>query len=211
MYSMVLMMAMTSSPDAVACHPTGCSGCTGYVVSGCSGYASGCRGGLFSGHSCRGYSCTGYVVNSCGCCGTRVRHHGCMGYSSCMGYGCTGYSCTGGGCMGTPVEAPMPPKDMPKKEDIKPKVTSAPAYITVNVPADAKVTIDGSATVSTSAVRVYSTPTLAAGTVYYYTFAAEVTRDGKTFTATEKVAVEAGANPVITLNPSAAFPTVASK
>jgi hypothetical protein len=60
MYSMVVMMAMSSSPEAVACGKlfnkgcTGCYGtCTGVVYSGCTGVAySGCTG-------CTGYSCHG--------------------------------------------------------------------------------------------------------------------------------------------------------
>lgn len=89
-------------------------------------------------------------------------------------------------------------------------MTSLPAYITLNVPADAKVTIDGAATTSTSSVRVFSTPELAPGAVYYYTIRAEVVRDGQTLSATEKVAVEAGAKAELSLNP-AATPVVASK
>ena len=99
---------------------------------------------------------------------------------------------------------------MPKKEEKKGGVTSAPAFITVNVPADAKITIDGAATTSVSTVRTFSTPELNPGSVYYYTFTAEVVREGKTFTATEKVAVEAGATAQISLNPKAVV-VVASK
>lgn len=86
----------------------------------------------------------------------------------------------------------------------------APAFITVNVPADAKVTIDGAATVSTSTVRVFQTRKLNRGTVQYYTFVAEVVRDGKSYTATERVAVEAGAKAEISLAP-AFGPAVVSK
>jgi len=117
--------------------------------------------------------------------------------------------------VGAPVYSEVPvnpePKPMPApKPKEKPKETSAPATITLNVPADAKVTIDGVATTSTSTVRVYSTPALSVGAVYYYNFTAETVRDGKILSATQKVAVEAGLNANVTLTP-AVVPTVAIK
>jgi uncharacterized protein (TIGR03000 family) len=203
MYSMVLMMAMTSSPEAIACHRTSCYGCTGYSSCyGCTGYTC---------HGCTGYTCNGCTGYSC--CGFR---HGCTGFK----HGCTG--CTGYyyyGCTGCTGYAPgvvvpggvVPPKEMPipapKKE--KAKETSASALITINVPTDAKITIDGAATSSTSAVRVFSTPELAVGAVYYYTFTVQTVREGKVLTATEKVAVEAGGKVELSLSPTAL--TIASK
>src|SRR5262249_19127616 len=115
--------------------------------------------------------------------------------------GCNG--CYGGGGV---VPPPVDKKDMPKKGG----VTSAPAYITVNVPADATITIDGAPTKSTSAVRGFAPPGLAAGPLYYHTITAPVVRDGKELVATEKVAVEAGIASQLSLTPAAA-PAVASK
>jgi uncharacterized protein (TIGR03000 family) len=154
-----------------------------------------------------------------GCCGGG--HGGLFKHHSCTGYSCTGYSCTGysSGCYGAPpvYSAPIAPAPKtietvpaPKSMPAPPKATSLPATITVNVPADAKILIDGAPTTSTSAVRHFTTPTLEGGAVYYYTITAEVVRSGKTFTAVEKVAVEAGANPTISLDPTAE-PTVARK
>jgi uncharacterized protein (TIGR03000 family) len=208
---MVLMMAVSAAPDAAACHKTygctGCTGCTGAVVvsNGCCGGSchGGCHGGGLFGGGCHG----GGLFSG----GLFHRSHGCSGCT-----GCTGYSCTGGctGCTGVaPVEtAPVAPKKEMPSEPKKGGVTSlpAPSLITVNVPADAKVFVDGSVTVSTSTVRVFSTPELRPGAVYYYTFSAEVVRNGKSFTATERVAVETGSNPTITLDPLSA-PSVASK
>lgn len=218
MYSMVLMMAMSTSPEAAACHKTvGCTGCTGAVVvaTGCTG----CHGGLFGGKGCNGGSCHGGLFGGKGCNGgchgglfSGFRKHGCHG-SSCNG--CDGGAgCNGAGCVGTPVQVvPVEEKKVMPKEEKKGGVTFAPvapAYVTVNVPADAKVTIDGNATISTSTVRIYATPSLKAGTVHYYTFTAEVVRGGQTYSATEKVAVEAGTKTEITLNPNVG-PAVASK
>jgi uncharacterized protein (TIGR03000 family) len=214
MYSMVMMMAMSTSPEAVACHGCNGGGCSGVVASGCNG---GCHGGgLFGG--CHGGGLFGGCHGGGGCSGCHggglfggcFRKHGCNGCNGCSGAaaGCSG----GAGCSGTVVPAPAPEpekKEMPKKGGVT-FAPVAPAYITVNVPADAKVTIDGAATRSTSEVRVFATPNLNPGAVSYYTFVAEVVRDGKTYTATEKVAVEAGARPVITLNPNVG-PAIASK
>jgi len=82
-------------------------------------------------------------------------------------------------------------EEEPKKEEKK-EPTAAPATIQVNLPADAKLTIDGAATTSTSASRSFATPTLELGQEYYYTLTAEIVRDGKTLSATKRVAVRAG-------------------
>jgi uncharacterized protein (TIGR03000 family) len=234
MYSMVMLVAMSASPEAAAFGNRGCDGgchgCMGgglFAGKGCRGGCHGCGGGIFAGKGCcgSGFGCGG-ACHGCyggchggglfagkGCCGGLFAGKGCRGGGchGCYGGGCHGcygggcHGCQGGGCMGTP---PADKKDMPK--DKKGGVTSAPAYIAVNVPADATITIDGAPTKSTSSTRVFSTPELNAGTVYYYTLVAEVVRDGKTLIATEKVAVEAGASVQITLNPNVAA-EVASK
>jgi uncharacterized protein (TIGR03000 family) len=94
---------------------------------------------------------------------------------------------------GAPVMSAPPSgeKLAPPKEKGKDEV-SAPATIILSVPADAKLTIDGVATSSTSATRSFVTPELTGAKEYVYTFNAEITRDGQTLTATEKVTVRAG-------------------
>jgi uncharacterized protein (TIGR03000 family) len=62
----------------------------------------------------------------------------------------------------------------------------------VTLPADAKLTIDGSPTVSTSESRVFQSPSLPPGQTFYYELKATVVRGGKTETVTKKVAVRAG-------------------
>ncbi len=246
MYSMVLMVAMTASPESASfghksyfgCNGGSCNGtvvtstgCCGGMMLGsgcCGGLFSGkhagmfgcCGGGLFSGHGCCGGGlfsghgcCGGGLFSGHGCCGGgmfsgkhagcclfggKMFHHGCNGCTG--GAGCTGGS---GCCGGTPAMTTPEKKDMPlPKGDKKPSVTSSPALITVNVPANATISIDGTATKSTSAVRVFATPALEAGTVYYYSITAEVVREGHKYTTTEKVAVESGAQVEITLNPN---------
>jgi uncharacterized protein (TIGR03000 family) len=85
--------------------------------------------------------------------------------------------------------------------DATPKKASSTAQITVNLPSEAKVYIEGVETPSSSDKRVFVTPDLKAGTVYYYTISAEIVRDGKKLIATEKIAVRAGSDAKITLNP----------
>jgi uncharacterized protein (TIGR03000 family) len=62
----------------------------------------------------------------------------------------------------------------------------------VSLPADAKLTIDGKPTVSTSESRVFQSPNLPSGETFYYVLKATVVRSGKTETVTKTVAVRAG-------------------
>jgi uncharacterized protein (TIGR03000 family) len=211
MYSIVLMMALNTSADvpafghgcrgcngcngchgAVACNGGGCHGCRGgHGCNGCNGGCHGCRGGhglfggLFKGHGCRG--CNG------GC-------HGCNG---CNG-GCHGAGCHG--CTGGAVKPAEPVKEMPKE---KKEGVSAPATIVINVPADAKITIDDNPTRSTETVRRFVTPALETGKDFYYTVKAELVVDGQSQTETKRVMVRAGQESQVTIEFAAA--SVASK
>lgn len=62
----------------------------------------------------------------------------------------------------------------------------------MTLPSDAKLTIDGRPTVSTSESRVFVSPSLTPGKTYYYVLKATVVRDGETETVTKKVDVRAG-------------------
>jgi uncharacterized protein (TIGR03000 family) len=114
----------------------------------------------------------------------------------------------------TPVEEKKieEPKKMPEEKKIESKkaAMAAPATIEVTVPADARVFVDGAATSSTSTVRVFATPALTSDVVYFYTISAEVVREGKTLTTSQKVAVKAGELTSVALEPSVVA-TVASK
>jgi uncharacterized protein (TIGR03000 family) len=199
MYSLVLMMALSGSAEA----PTfgkGCNGCNGCWASSCNG-------------CCGGYSCHGCH----GCCGGRGflgglfgKNKGCHGCNGCHGYSCHGCSgCHGAvytGCCGGTVVAPAAPAE-PKKEMKEPAkeekkegaAAAAPATLVVSLPADAKLTIDESATQATAAVRTFVTPTLEAGKDFSYSLKAEVVRNGQTLTATQNVTVRAGQVSRITL------------
>jgi uncharacterized protein (TIGR03000 family) len=75
----------------------------------------------------------------------------------------------------TPVQAPT---------------STAKLYVTL--PADAKLTVDGKPTVSTSGSRVFESPGLTPGKTYYYVLEATAVRDGKTRTVMKEVIVRAG-------------------
>ena len=213
----------------------GCSGCSG--CSGCWGSCSGsCHGRGHKGHkSCKGGGLFSKMGHKHGCCGgCHGCHGGCYGscnggcYGSCNG-GCNGSynggcngSCNGGcvgsynggcvgyeggnGCVGAPIVAPsVAPVVIPEK---KMSQASAPATIIVRLPAEAKLTVDGNVTTSTSAQRVFVSPALEQGQEYFYTLTAEVVRDGKSASRTERIAVRAGEE----TNVNITFPaTVASK
>jgi len=205
MYSVVLMMALSGGGEAPALHHHGCNGCSG--CSGCSGYVSSCCG------------CSGYVSSCSGCSGCsgcggcygghhHHRHHGCCGCSGSACYGCSGCcgvavqscGCCGVavmscGCSGAPVSSPAPSDSAPKApEKVKSPEAMVPAPVTivVSLPADAKLSVNGFATKSTSSVRTFTSPAVAPGMEYAYSLKGEIVRDGKTVTATKEVAVRAG-------------------
>jgi uncharacterized protein (TIGR03000 family) len=68
------------------------------------------------------------------------------------------------------------------------------ASIKFRLPADAKLYVDGRATMIGGAERHFTTPPLAAGSQYYYDVRAEVVVDGKPVIEEKRVLVEAGAN-----------------
>jgi uncharacterized protein (TIGR03000 family) len=74
-----------------------------------------------------------------------------------------------------------------------------PATLVVNLPADAKLTVDGAPTTSTSERRTFVTPALRPGQDYAYTLRAEITRDGQTFNASQRVTVSPGRQSEVTL------------
>jgi uncharacterized protein (TIGR03000 family) len=80
----------------------------------------------------------------------------------------------------------------PKKDDGKKSEVPTRARLIVEVPADARLYIDGQQMKTTSATRSFTTPTLEPGQLYYYEVKAEVIRDGKPVTQTKRVIIKAG-------------------
>jgi uncharacterized protein (TIGR03000 family) len=86
----------------------------------------------------------------------------------------------------------------------------SPATIVVTLPADARLTVDGRATTSTSGLRTFVTPPLRPGKKYSYTFKAELVRQGQTITVARKVPVRAGRQTAVSLDvPGAAVVSAA--
>ena len=136
---------------------------------------------------------------------------------------------TGGVIGGYPMPVPgtvVPPATTPGREERierkeerkeekierKPKgevMAPAPAVLIVSLPADANLRIDGEPTTSTSARRVFVSPNLNPGRDFHYNLKAEFVRDGRTVTVSKEVAVRAGNQTQVTLEPVAA--SVASR
>ena len=94
---------------------------------------------------------------------------------------------------------PSPKKDMPKKD----RASKEPGKVSISLPADAKLTFNGAVAAGTGEARTYVTPELNADQDYEYVLTAEVTRDGQTMKATERVIVRAGEVTTVTLKPTA--------
>jgi uncharacterized protein (TIGR03000 family) len=163
MYSVVLLMAMTSGGDAIDRGHRGGCGCGG------QSYSCGCEGGR---HHRRGGGCG----SGCGSCGYAGGCSSCgSGYAYGGSYGACA-TCANGICPigGAVVEA------------------EAPATIVVSLPADAKLLIDDAATTSTSERRVFVSPNLPTGKEFHYTLKAEIPVNGKAQVVSQVVTVRAG-------------------
>jgi uncharacterized protein (TIGR03000 family) len=192
---MVLMVALTGNAAVPDCHRHRCHGCSGGCYSGC--YGGGCYGG--------------------GCYGGWGGCHG--GYGGCYGGGWGG--CYGGGCGGGMYMVPKTGTGTGGGKDGKDGKgggkgdggedtygalsTPTPATLIVSLPPDAKLTVDGAPTTSTSATRRFTTPPLQPGRDFTYTLQAQVTVDGKAEVITKQVIVRAGQETQATLSlPTAA-------
>jgi uncharacterized protein (TIGR03000 family) len=208
MYSVVLMAALTTGGASVDFGHHGGWGCCGYCGGcyggyGCDGYwgcvgCHGCYGGYGYGYG--GYGCYGYYT-CYGCYGG-----GCYGYNCHGCYGGTGFWNGCQGCYGfngfsgyapafaTPAPAmPAAPADATPVDPTPMKKTSATrARLVVQVPADAKLYIDGNLMKTTSGTRTFNTPLLQPGQAYFYDIRAEVVRDGETKTETRRVIIRPG-------------------
>jgi len=171
MYSVVLMMALTTGGDSAALGRHG--GCCG-ESSGCGQVAScGGRHHLQLGH--RNGCCGASACSSCGA------SYGCGVSSGCStcGHASAGF-CTGGSCGLALAD-------------------TGSALIVVSLPADAKLTIDGEATTSTSDKRVFLSSNLPTGQEFHYTLKAEVVVNGKSVEVSKVVTVRAGEETNVTL------------
>jgi len=183
MYSVVVLMALSSGVDTPDFGRKGGHGCHGGGHGCHGGYSSGCCGGGGYGGCSGGGGCYGGGYGG-GCYGG--------GYGGGCGGGYGG-GCGGayGGHEGMPV-IPMPPTPKTSLDE------AAPATIVVNLPANAKLTIDSYVTNSTSERRVFVSPALQPGKTYAYTLKAEIKVDKKTEVISKEVTVQAGRESTVT-------------
>jgi uncharacterized protein (TIGR03000 family) len=72
------------------------------------------------------------------------------------------------------------------------QATGDPATVVVQLPADARMWVDGQQADLTSGTRSFQTPALDRGRDYAYTIRAEATRDGQAVSQSQRVVVRAG-------------------
>ncbi|HXG08557.1 MAG TPA: TIGR03000 domain-containing protein [Gemmataceae bacterium] len=77
---------------------------------------------------------------------------------------------------------------------------TAPARITVRLPADARLYVDEVLCTLTSDTRSFQTPPLEVGKTYAYTLKAEVQRNGRTQTESRRILVQAGKQTTVEFN-----------
>jgi uncharacterized protein (TIGR03000 family) len=204
MYSAVLMLALTAGSETADFGKSRCSGCYSSCSTSCSVVYTGCsscstRHGLFSGR-CHGCSSSCSTSCSSSCHGGLFNRRSCHCTPVCSG--CTVYTCSG--CTGVIVTPPPPvKKEMPKGEKIDAPKKDTTATIIINLPADARLMVDGNATTSTTEVRTLVTPELVEGATYVYTVQAQVTREGRVMTQTQEVTVRGGETSNVLFNFSA--------
>jgi uncharacterized protein (TIGR03000 family) len=180
-------------------------GCSGSSCYSSSCYGSGCYSSSCYGSSCFGSSCGGAVV---------MPAYGCTGYAP-TGFG----SCHGGGAvyygpdfhqgmMAPPVVgsgiidglggvAPaVPTLTIDRSAEFRAAQATpeaVPARLTIELPASAKLYVDGRLVRGDSTTRNFHTPDLTPGKTFYYDLKAEVEVNGKTVFEDKRVLVKAGA------------------
>lgn len=183
--AVVALVVLAVAGEAAACHRGGC-GCWG------GGYSHGCWGG--HGGGCYGGGCYG----GCGYAGWGGGYgHGCYGGYASYGWGYGGYA------GGYPYAgyASSGYATMPTQSVVENKAT-----LIVTLPADAKLTIEGTPTTATSGRRVFLSPPLEAGKEYVYNLKAEAMINGKPTEVTRAVTVRANESTNVDLQ-FAATPT----
>lgn len=234
MYSVVLatMLAAGSTTPAWHCHRschTCYAGYSSYSGYSCySGYAcscscySGCHGchrifPIFHRHHCHScysscYGCTGYVYYGCYSCSY------CSGCTICCGgtvVVCSAPVCCGG-AVSQPKVVPVPGKDdqndQKKKKVGSEEEVSIPANVarvTVQLPSDARLWIENVECPLTSDVRAFNTPALNPNQRYFYNVRAEIVRDGRTISETQRVIITPGQESRVDFNTSNVIGTAA--
>jgi uncharacterized protein (TIGR03000 family) len=208
MYSVVLLMALNACGELPSAESAnGCCNCSGggRCIAVVYETSSGCTGG----HGCRGG-----MIERPGLVRKFFSHQPmigtCRGGSGC----CGGWIVSGGGVV-APVAAPMAVTARPvmqasarlaSERIALPEASTSPwstetnhegalpvpAVITVTLPADASLTVDGHPTHVGSSRRQFTSPPLRPGTEFTYTFRAQLSRDGEIVSASKRLRVHAG-------------------
>lgn len=108
-----------------------------------------------------------------------------------------------------PTAVASAPKNGPAAQPVS--IPTNAARITVILPADAKLLVDGVECPLTSDVRSFNTPTLQTGMSYFYVMKMEVEKDGRTITESRRVRMTAGQHVEVNFNVPAETQTVVLK
>ncbi|MBM3993893.1 MAG: TIGR03000 domain-containing protein [Planctomycetes bacterium] len=183
MYSAVLMLALTAGAETADFGRNRCQGCTAAATTACPkataahcSTASSCARARLFGNRCAHTSARPAAAATTCARSHGAASHGCQGglLSRLFAGRCSQRAVTTCAATTQKKEEVPTPKKKEEKKDKKPDVVSAPATIVVNLPANARLTVDGVATTSTSERRTMVTPALEVGESYVYTFRAEV-------------------------------------
>jgi uncharacterized protein (TIGR03000 family) len=179
----------------------GCSGCSGcFGCTGCSGCygCSGCHGvrlGYWAGRNVL-FGCYGGCRGCSGCCGCfGLTSNGCIGhtYGMPMGDGwITGevWGATYSYSASRPFVPARPASDKPSKAAAG--IPEGAAQLVIDVPAAAKLYVDGNLMRSTAEQRFFYTPPLKSGQTYFYDVRVELQKGDKVVTDTRRVYVRTG-------------------
>jgi len=173
------------------CYASSCTGCGGSIfplfpnlrarASGFLGLRSSCYGSSCYGSSCYGSSCYGSSCFGSSC------HGSATFYGSDFHGGCTG-------CRGIVIGDGIPHVSIPSTEyqAARTSPNASPARLTIEVPAEAKLYVDGQLTKGEGASRNFHTPELPKDQTFFYDLKAEVEVDGKVVTENKRVLVRSG-------------------
>ena len=168
----LVALLLFAAPQAEACRGCGWGGGWGGYYGGWGGYYGG-WGGYYGGGCC-GYGSGGYYA---------PYYSGC---SSCSGCYASYGNYSSGACSSCQPAAPSSPT--PKSTGI----STEGGWLTVLVPSDAKVIINGLETRSTGSRRQFYSLGLKPGLTYAYVVRAEVIRNGQVQEDTQSVRLTVG-------------------
>jgi uncharacterized protein (TIGR03000 family) len=189
----------SSGSSGYSSYYSGSSGSSGYTYSYGYGSSGGSSGGYYSSGYGSSYGSTGGVIS-----GEVYSTPGTIVPSTSVP--------STAPAMPTPPPVPMNPGSVVPPPAAgafySPVENGTAAIISVNVPAGAKVFVNGNATTSTGTARQYISRGLRAGQLYSYEFRLEAEVDGRLVTETKSIQVTGGQRAELAFNASAEAPVV---